>query len=51
MPHMSPMWWMMLYLTFITCMIMLMSTIYFYFIPKGKKNKMEKVINTNNWKW
>nr|YP_002735047.1 ATP synthase F0 subunit 8 [Neuroctenus parus]ABZ02063.1 ATP synthase F0 subunit 8 [Neuroctenus parus] len=42
MPHMAPMWWTLLYLTFVLCMLTVTSIIYFYFIPKSKKNKMEK---------
>nr|UPI55302.1 ATPase subunit 8 [Neuroctenus sp.] len=51
MPHMAPMWWTVTYMMMVMCMLTMTSMIYFYFIPKGKSNKMGQPTPSSNWKW
>nr|QDI94053.1 ATP synthase F0 subunit 8 [Tuxedo susansolomonae] len=52
MPQMSPMWWSMLFLSFLAVFMLIMTIMYTYNIYMIKKtSQLEKKALNINWKW
>nr|QDI94066.1 ATP synthase F0 subunit 8 [Tuxedo susansolomonae] len=52
MPQMSPMWWSLLFLLFLTVFMLIMAIMYTYNIYMIKKpNQSKKKAPNINWKW
>nr|QDI93884.1 ATP synthase F0 subunit 8 [Pseudophylus stundjuki]QDI94092.1 ATP synthase F0 subunit 8 [Pseudophylus stundjuki] len=53
MPQMSPMWWLPLFLMFLTVYLFFMASMYSYNVYSNKNNSSPKHSNIkkNNWKW
>nr|UPL65523.1 ATPase subunit 8 [Macropes robustus] len=51
MPQMAPLWWEILYLTFIILFLMMNTIMFFSFNKKIKTSITSTNIKTLNWKW
>nr|QDI94040.1 ATP synthase F0 subunit 8 [Tuxedo sp. ph57] len=52
MPQMSPMWWSLLFMLFVSTYMLMMMIMYTYNTYEISNHKMSSSINKNiNWKW
>nr|YP_008815286.1 ATP synthase F0 subunit 8 [Oncocephalus breviscutum]AGO28003.1 ATP synthase F0 subunit 8 [Oncocephalus breviscutum] len=51
MPQMAPIWWMLLFITFIMSLMMIHTLMFYIFEKSPNQNEIKQTIKNINWKW